>query len=296
MTEATRTWLITGCSTGFGREMAMAVLAAGDNVVVTARSLAAVADILDRYPETAAGAHLDVTDAEQREAALAVALNRFGGLDVLVNNAGYGYLAAIEEGDEDEIRQMFETNFFGALALTKLALPHFRQRRAGLIINNSSQAGLMGNPGTGYYSASKFALEGAMEALTRELEPLGIKVVSLQPGAFRTDWSGRSMRTSGTRIADYAGHVGARIDMISQIDGQQPGDPKRVGPLVVELSRMAQPPEKLLLGAGLYSTYEAKLVQRLEDMRAWREVTESVDFPTDATPHQTQDKDGAPHE
>ncbi len=282
MTDTPRTWLITGCSTGFGREIALAVLEAGDKVAVTARSVSAVEDIVVRYPDTAISVPLDVTDAGQREAAINATIEAFGQLDVLVNNAGYGYLAAIEEGEEDAVRSMFEANFFGALALTKLALAHFRPRRSGLIINNSSQAGLMGNPGTGYYSASKFALEGAMEALTRELEPLGIQVVSLQPGAFRTDWSGRSMQTSGNKIADYADNVGQRIEMISQIDGQQPGDPKRVGPLVVRLSRMEKPPEKLLLGANLYTTYEAKLQQRLESMAEWRSVTESVDFPPDS--------------
>ena len=221
MTAITETvWLITGCSTGFGREIAHCALQQGARVAVTARRKDAVADICARFPDRALALELDITDPQQRERAVQTTLDHFGQLDVLVNNAGYGYVAAIEEGDEADFRAMFETNFFATLAMTRLVLPYFRERRRGRILNNSSQAGLMANPGTGFYSASKHALEGVMEALGKEVAPLGIEVVTVQPGAFRTDWSGRSMQRSGQRIADYAEIVGSRLDMIAAIDGR----------------------------------------------------------------------------
>ncbi|MGB1142511.1 MAG: SDR family NAD(P)-dependent oxidoreductase, partial [Halioglobus sp.] len=170
-----KVWLVTGCSTGFGREIALAALRGGASVAVTARRPEAVADICDAYPDNTIPLALDVTHPGQREAALQATLDRFGSIDVLVNNAGYGYVAAIEEGEEDEVRAMFETNFFATLALTQAVLPIFRRQGGGRIINNSSQAGVMANPGTGFYSASKYALEGLMEALTKEMAPLGIE-------------------------------------------------------------------------------------------------------------------------
>ena len=164
-----RVWLISGCSTGFGREIARVALARGERVAVTARNPASVAELCESHPDSSVALALDVTDHEQVLAAVEATLTHFGAIDVLVNNAGYGYLAAIEEGEDEEIRRMFETNFFGALDLTRAVLPHMRERGGGLIINNSSQAGLMANPGTGFYSASKYALEGLMEALGKEL-------------------------------------------------------------------------------------------------------------------------------
>lgn len=184
-------------------------------MAVTARRKEAVEDICAEFPDRALAIALDITDAQQRETAFQQTLAHFGQLDVLVNNAGYGYVAAIEEGDETAFREMFETNFFATLALTRLVLPYFRERDRGRIINNSSQAGLMANPGTGFYSASKHALEGVMEALGKEVAPLGIQVVSVQPGAFRTDWSGRSMQRGGQRMEAYAEAVHSRLDMIA---------------------------------------------------------------------------------
>jgi len=196
----------------------------------------------------------------------------------LVNNAGYGYVGAIEEGEEAAVRQLFETNFFGVLALTKGVLPHMRQRGRGVILNNSSQAGLMANPGTGYYSASKYALEGLMEALTKEVAPLGIKVCSVQPGAFRTDWSGRSMQRTQTPIDDYHEHVGSRLDMIGEMDGKQPGDPGRAAQVFIDLAYMDELPAQLLLGAGVLTTYRDKLSQVRQSLDAWEAVTQGVDF------------------
>lgn len=272
-------WLITGCSTGFGREIALCALQQGARVAVTARRRDSIEDICAQYPERALALALDITDAAQRAAALQATLDHFGHLDVLVNNAGYGYVAAIEEGDEDDFRAMFETNFFATLAMTRLVLPHFRARRSGRILNNSSQAGLMANPGTGFYSASKHALEGVMEALGKEVAPLGIEVVTVQPGAFRTDWSGRSMQRSGTRMADYAESVGSRLDMIAAIDGRQPGDPVRAAQVFVDLATMDNPPAQLVLGKGLLQSYRERLTQIQQRLQAWESVSVSAEYP-----------------
>lgn len=272
-------WLVTGCSTGFGREIALCALERGACVAVTARRTEAVADICESYPETALPLALDITDPVQRTASFAATLERFGGLDVLVNNAGYGYVAAVEEAEEDAFRTMFETNFFATLALTREVLPYFRQRRRGRIINNSSQAGLMANPGTGLYSASKHALEGLMTALGKEVAHLGIQVVSVQPGAFRTDWSGRSMQRSPTRIDDYAEVVGSRLDMIAAIDGKQPGDPVRAAEVFWELGTMDNPPAQLVLGAGLLQSYRAQVEETLARLDQWEAVSMSAEYP-----------------
>lgn len=270
-------WLVTGCSSGFGREIARCALAAGARVAVTARRPESVADLCEAWPETSIALALDITDAAQRERAVAETIARFGHIDVLVNNAGYGYVAAVEEGEEFAVREMFETNFFGTVQLTLAVLPHFRARGAGRILNNSSQAGLMANPGTGYYSASKHALEGLMEALTKELAPLNIQVVSIQPGAFRTDWSGRSMKRSPRRMPEYADTVGARLDMIAAMDGNQSGDPERAAGLFLRLATMDDPPPTLLLGTGLLASYRAKLTDVQKRLDAWEAETLSVD-------------------
>jgi NAD(P)-dependent dehydrogenase (short-subunit alcohol dehydrogenase family) len=272
-------WLITGCSTGFGREIALAALQSGARVVVTARKPEAVADICEIYPQQTLALALDVTDAAQIKSVVAETLEAFGAIDVLVNNAGYGYVGAVEEGEEAAVRELFETNFFGVLALTKAVLPHMRERRSGRIINNSSQAGLMANPGTGYYSASKYALEGLMEALAKEVAPFNIHVTSVQPGAFRTDWSGRSMQRSGARLVDYDDHVGNRLDMIAEIDGKQPGDPVRAAQAFVMLANLENPPLQLLLGAGVLATYREKLQGVIASLDEWESTTLSADFP-----------------
>ena len=205
-------------------------------------------------------------------------ISKFGRIDVLVNNAGYGYLSAIEEGEGEEVSKLFNTNFFGALELTKQVLPIMRNQKFGRIINNSSQAGLMANPGTGYYSASKFALEGLMEALDKEVRPLNIFVTSVQPGAFRTDWSGRSMKKSKINITDYDEHVSSRINMIGEIDGKQPGDPKKAAKIIFDLTRYEDPPNKLLLGAGVLSAYREKLDHLEKDLDTYESITLSTDF------------------
>lgn len=277
--EADKVWLITGCSTGMGRDIAITALEHGYRVVVTARNPSTLDDIVQRFPGRASAVALDVTNAAQIEAALRHTLDTFGQLDVLVNNAGYGYVAAIEEGDDNEVRAMFETNFFGLLAMTKAVLPHMRERGSGHIINNSSQAGLMANPGTGYYSTTKYAVEALNEALAREMAPFGVKVSAIQPGAFRTDWAGRSMKRTSTPLPAYAETVGKRADMIAELSGKQPGDPKRAAEAVVALVQNPNPPVQLLLGRGVLETYRGKLAAVSASLDAWEAVTVGADFP-----------------
>ena len=278
MTTPPFVWLISGCSTGFGREIAVSALEAGDMVAVTSRNTEDIMDICNKYPSTSVALNLDVTCTDQIIKCVRNVISKFGRIDVLVNNAGYGYLSAIEEGEGEEVSKLFNTNFFGALELTKQVLPIMRNQKFGRIINNSSQAGLMANPGTGYYSASKFALEGLMEALDKEVRPLNIFVTSVQPGAFRTDWSGRSMKKSKINITDYDEHVSSRINMIGEIDGKQPGDPKKAAKIIFDLTRYEDPPNKLLLGAGVLSAYREKLDHIEKDLDTYESITLSTDF------------------
>ena len=278
MTTPPFVWLISGCSTGFGREIAISALEAGDMVAVTSRNTEDIRDICNKYPSTSVALNLDVTCTDQIIKCVRNVISKFGRIDVLVNNAGYGYLSAIEEGEGEEVSKLFNTNFFGALELTKQVLPVMRNQKFGRIINNSSQAGLMANPGTGYYSASKFALEGLMEALDKEVRPLNIFVTSVQPGAFRTDWSGRSMKKSKINITDYDEHVRSRINMIAEIDGKQPGDPKKAAKIIFDLTRYEDPPNKLLLGAGVLSAYREKLDHIEKDLDTYESITLSADF------------------
>lgn len=272
-------WLITGCSTGIGREIAIAALEKGHRAVVTARKPAAVEDIRARFPDQAIVAALDVTDPAQIAAAIEAGNAAFGQIDVLCNNAGYGYMAAIEEGDEDEVRAMFEANFWGPLHLIRAILPQMRTRRSGYIINISSQAGLMANPGTAFYSASKHAMEGMTEGLVKEVKKFGIRVTAVEPGPFRTEWAGGSLKQVKNPIPDYEDNVGARRQMIVNMHGKLPGDPRRAGQAIVDLYDVAEPPAQLLLGKVLYETYRAKLKGVMESLDQWEAVALATDFP-----------------
>jgi NAD(P)-dependent dehydrogenase (short-subunit alcohol dehydrogenase family) len=274
-------WLITGCSTGIGREIATVALEQGHQVSVTARDVSRVADFGQRFGSRALSLPLDVTDKQQCEAAVALTEQTFGRLDVLVNNAGYGYLAAIEEGEEPEVRAMFETNFFGALAMIKAALPGMRTRRSGYVVNISSMAGLVANPGTGYYSASKFALEGLTEALAREMSPFGIRVSLIEPGPFRTDWAGRSMKQVANPIAAYADTVGQRRACIASMHGRMPGDPRRAAEAIVSLEKLPSPPLRLLLGKPVLDMMRGKLRELEQTLAEWESVTLGADYPAD---------------
>lgn len=272
-------WLITGCSTGIGREIARAALEAGERVALTARDASTVEDLALEHPEQTITLALDVTDQTQIDAAVAETESTWGRIDVLVNNAGYGYIGAVEEGVDVEVRTMFDTNFFGPVAMIKAVLPGMRARRSGYIVNISSTTGLIANPGNVYYSSSKFALESLSEGLSKELAPFGIRVSAIEPGFIRTDWSARSMKESTRTIADYDDTVGVRRRMIKEAKAPNPGDPKRVGEAVVMLSRLAEPPLHLLLGRDVYEAFREKLGALQSSIAEWEAVTLNVGFP-----------------
>jgi NADP-dependent 3-hydroxy acid dehydrogenase YdfG len=275
----TPVWFITGCSTGFGRELAAAVLARGDRAVVTARSINQLADVVDGYEEQALALTLDVTDRDQAEAAVKAAIARFGRIDVLVNNAGIGYFGAIEESDEAEVRRMFEVNVFGLSRMMHLVLPGMRERRAGTIVNISSVGGIRAFPAVGYYNGTKFAVEGISEALSQEVAPLGIKVLIVEPSGFRTDWAGRSANETQHPIADYDATAGRNKGTIRGYSGSQPGDPKRAVAAIIKAVEARNPPLRLLLGKAALAGGRSKIEMLQKDFDAWAEVTEGADFP-----------------
>ena len=277
MTDQTPVWFLTGCSTGLGRALLDAVVGRGFRVVATARNPAGLNDFADN-PAVLVVA-LDVTSADQIAYSVAKAQARFGRIDVLVNNAGYGYLSAIEEGENDEVRAMFETNLFGLVNMTKAVLPGMRALRRGHIVNISSQGGLIGFPGVGYYNATKFAVEGLSEALAKECEPLGIKVTIVEPGPFRTDWAGRSLKLPKTAIADYAQTAGARRSAIQGYSGTQPGDPVRAAQAIIAAVEAVEPPLHLLLGRPAYEMVSAKFREFAAEIERWKDVTLAADFP-----------------
>jgi NAD(P)-dependent dehydrogenase (short-subunit alcohol dehydrogenase family) len=272
------TWLITGCSTGLGRSLAEAVLARGDEAVVTARSVANVDDLAKAHPDTALALALDVTDPDQVTDAVRRAEERFGGIDVLVNNAGYGYRAAVEEGDDADVQQLFATNFFGAVAMIKAVLPGMRARRRGAIVNVSSIGARICPPGSGYYAAAKAALEGMSGSLRKELEPLGISVTAVEPGGFRTDFAGRSLAQSAQPIADYAETAGKRRKENDTAHGTQPGDPAKAAQAIITAVQSAEPPALLLLGQDALAAFGAVLDAQRAEIQAWRELSGSTGF------------------
>jgi NAD(P)-dependent dehydrogenase (short-subunit alcohol dehydrogenase family) len=272
------TWLITGCSTGLGRALAEAVIEAGHNAVVTARDAAKVADLADTAPDRVLAVALDVTEPDQIGAAVQQANARFGGVDVLVNNAGYGYRAAVEEGEDAEVRTLFETHFFGAVAMIKAVLPGMRERRSGAIVNISSIGAQVMPVGSGYYSAAKAALEGMSGALRGELAPLGISVTVVEPGAFRTDFAGRSLVQSAAAIDDYAGTAGQRRKENDTMHGNQAGDPAKAGAAIVTAVESSEPPAFLLLGPDALALYRYTADARTTEIAKWEQLTSGTDF------------------
>jgi NAD(P)-dependent dehydrogenase (short-subunit alcohol dehydrogenase family) len=274
-----RVWFITGCSTGFGHELAHQVLDEGGRAVLTARNTAQLKGEVEKYGARALVLPLDVTNEAMIQKAVADAQAHFGRIDVLINNAGYGYFAAIEEGEDVEIRRQFETNVFGLFSLTRHVLAGMRQRRSGHIVNVSSVGGLMAFAATGYYHASKYAVEGFSEALAMEVVPLGIKVTIVEPGRFRTDWAGRSVIESKTIIDDYADTAGKRRAQARGYSGNQPGDPVRGAAAIIRAVEADQPPLRLLLGSDAYELVLAKIDVMGKNFEKWRELTFSTDFP-----------------
>jgi NAD(P)-dependent dehydrogenase (short-subunit alcohol dehydrogenase family) len=271
-------WFITGCSTGFGHELAKQALARGFRVVATARkpdeikSLHALGDALTIT--------LDVTDHRQIDAAIKAAEDKFGQIDVLVNNAGIGYFAAIEEGEDDQIRRLFDINVFGLCRMIQTVLPGMRRKRRGLIVNISSLAGIRGMPALGYYNATKFAVEGLSEALRGEVAPLGLKVMVVEPSGFRTDWAGRSAEESHKKIADYAATADAGRTRLRDISGKQPGDPVRAAKAIIDAALRPEPPHHLLLGADAYEMAMSKVEELRKEFEGGEAVARGADFPS----------------
>jgi NAD(P)-dependent dehydrogenase (short-subunit alcohol dehydrogenase family) len=272
-------WFITGCSTGFGRELAQLVLRKGWRAVVTARDASRVQDLVEGHEDRALALSLDVTKPDQIAAAIQEAETRFGSIDVLVNNAGYGYQSSIEEGDDAEIRAQFEANVFGLAAMTRAVLPGMRARRRGHVVNISSQAGFIGFEGSGYYAATKHAVEGLSDSLSREVAPLGIKVTCVEPGPFRTDWAGRSLQQRRPTIADYQNTVGARLASTANISGKQPGDPVRAVEAIIKVVEADNPPKHLVLGSIALEGIRNKLNETLAEIDAWAETSRGADYP-----------------
>ncbi|SFN22179.1 NADP-dependent 3-hydroxy acid dehydrogenase YdfG [Candidatus Pantoea varia] len=271
-------WLISGCSTGFGRELAQQTIARGFKVIVTARNTSSIADLVEGHDNAMAVA-LDVTQQASIDQAVNAALERFGTIDVLVNNAGYGYQSSVEEGVESEIRAQFDANVFGLFALTRAVLPAMRKARSGHVINITSVAGLMGFASSGYYSASKHAVEGWSDSLALEAGPLGIHVTCVEPGPFRTDWAGRSLHQTPSTLPDYADTAAARMKATSEYSGTQKGDPARAARAMIAITEHDNPPRHLVMGAWGHDAVVSKLKERLAEIEAWKQTSVETDFP-----------------
>jgi NAD(P)-dependent dehydrogenase (short-subunit alcohol dehydrogenase family) len=272
------TWLITGCSTGLGRALAQAVLAHGDDVVVTARDVESVRDIVEQHPGTSLAVALDVTDETQVAAAVRAAEERFGQVDVLVNNAGYGYRAAVEEGEEGAVQRLFDTQLFGSVRTIKAVLPGMRSRRSGTIVNLSSIGARISPEGSGYYAAVKAAIEALTLSLRKEVAPLGIRAFSVEPGGFRTDFAGRSLTQSAEPIADYAETAGKRRKEHDTVHGTQAGDPERAAAALIRVVESESTPSLLLLGNDAQDAFRAALDALRDDADAWEALSRSTDF------------------
>lgn len=281
MTEKSKqlVWFITGASTGFGRELAEQTLRAGYKVVATARKPEQVAELAKQYPETALAFALDVTNQASVEAAVSAAMEHFGRVDVVVNNAGFGLAGAIEEATEDEYMPVFETNVFGLIRVTKAFLPHLREQRSGHIVNLSSMAGLVGFAGWGYYNSTKFAVNGFSEALALEVEPLGIHVTVIEPGPFRTDFLGRSGAEAALRLPDYDATAGKIRDYRQDQSGKQKGDPVKAIEAIIDLVESHETPRHLVLGERALTVFRARLDQWKKDLDTYEAVTLATDFP-----------------
>jgi NAD(P)-dependent dehydrogenase (short-subunit alcohol dehydrogenase family) len=274
-----RVWFITGASTGLGRVLAEHLLRSGAMVVATARKVEQLKELETAYPATALILSLDVTKQPQVDGAVADAVARFGRIDVLVNNAGYGMVGAVEESAEGEFRPMFETNVFGLIRMTQAVLPQMRKRRSGHVVNLSSIGGLVASPGFGMYNATKFAVEGLSEALAQEVKPLGVGLTIVEPGPFRTDFLGRSGVVAEYEISDYQPTSGKMRAYFNEQDGKQRGDPQRAAAAIVKAVESEHPPLRLLLGASTIPRLKSKLDAWQKEVDLWRETTLGADFP-----------------
>jgi NAD(P)-dependent dehydrogenase (short-subunit alcohol dehydrogenase family) len=272
------TWFITGCSTGLGRALASTVLERGETVTLTARNPAAIEDLAKSYPDTSLALALDVTDDAQRRKAVDSAVQRFGGIDVLVNNAGHGYRAAVEEASDDQVQELFATNFFGPVALIQEVLPSMRERRTGTIVTISS-GGVRSCPiGAGHYVATKAALEALTTSLGKELEPLGITVMTVEPGAFRTNYKS-SLTQVRQPVNAYRDTVGVRREEDLTEHDSQPGDPARAAEAIITAVRSPTPPRLLVLGPDALAWLHRSVEELSADIDAWRHTSLSTNFP-----------------
>ena len=272
------TWLITGCSSGIGRGIAKAVLKHGDNAVVTARNISTVTDIVENYPDTAIAVPLDITNKESIADAVKAAADNFGGVDILVNNAGYGYRSSVEEGEEESVNLLFNTNFFGPIELIKQVLPYMRAQKKGAIINISSIAAARSGVGSGYYAASKAALELMTDGLMKEVAPLGIKVMTVEPGAFRTKFYDTSLKGTQKQIEDYA-DTAWKTRKENIVDNQdQPGDPDKAGEVIYETIQKENIPKRLLLGSDAVRIVSAEMKERLQEIEDWSAISTQTDY------------------
>ena len=278
ISKSSKVWFITGSNSGFGRSLTEAVLAKGDRVVATTRHTEEVEDLVKQYPDTVKVVSLDITKAEEISSAIDTALSTFGRVDVLVNNAGFGTLGAVEEIAEEQVRYQFEVNCFGTLNLTKAMLPHFRQRKSGHILNVSSVGGFTAFPGTGIYCATKFAIEGYSEALAKEIAPLGIKLTLVEPGAFRTEFAGDSLATPDQQIDDYEETAHKFVKMQEQSSGEQPGDPDKAAQAMIKVVESDNPPMRLVLGEDALKATRQKMETFQKELDEWEEVTLSTSF------------------
>ena len=272
-------WLVTGCSTGFGRELVKQLLSRGYKVVITARDTSKIKDLAIGYETSSLVLPLDVTNPDQIAHAVQAAEAKFGQVDVLVNNAGYGYFSSFEEGEEQKIKDQFDTNVFGLIKITQAVLPLMRKQRRGFVVNISSIGGLRSFGATGFYNASKFAVEGLSESLALETAHLGIKVLIVEPGPFRTDWAGRSSSHTPLAIADYEPTVGARLKAISAVSGKQVGDPAKGAAAIITAVESPEPPFRLLLGQVAYDLAIDKLKSLQQNFEQWKDLTFNTDFP-----------------
>lgn len=271
-------FFITGCSTGFGRELAQVAAAQGATVIGTLRKQDQFADFEALAPGKIHALLMDVTSSDQVNAGIADTIAKFGRIDVLVNNAGYGSLGPVEAVDDTEMHRQFDVNVYGPIRLIRAVMPHMRKQRAGSVLNITSIAGLNGFPGVGVYNGSKFALEGIGEALHHEVKHLGIKVTNIEPGPFRTDWAGRSASYYGHDIEDYKDSAVKNIDAISGISGNQPGDPRKAAEAIYAVSQMENPPIHLPLGAAAYSRARAKFSSIMEEFDEFEHIGLPTDF------------------
>ena len=272
-----KTWLVTGCSRGFGRALAETILSAGENVVATARDARQLADLVARFPERVLAVALDVTDTDAAAVAVAAGVDRFGGIDILVNNAGYGDVGSIEDTDLASFRSQIETNLFGTIIMTKAVIAHMRERRSGHIIQFSSVGGRLGAPGRSAYSAAKWAVEGFSEVLAGEMALIGVKVTIVEPGGFRTDFAVASARLDAGR-PEYDAVVGNAVRRQQDYDGKQPGDPRRGAEAILKIAGSDTPPLRLPLGRDALAAIEHADRGRLEELERWRDISASTDF------------------